>query len=461
MRSIRRQLTFGLLAGFSLLLGAGGAAIFFSARTMLQEQFTAALRSEALAMAASMEQEGKKIEFAFAEGVKPGKGPAPAEKFYQLWLIDGPLLRRSRSLGTNNLPRDFGSLQEPKWFELELPGSGKARAIGVRFFPELEAGHPLKPGERALEVGLVIAADLGKLERSIQSLGGIVLLGGVLTLLATAGLVALILRRGLAPLDRLAAQAESIDAKSLQIRFLTGDVPLELDPIYHRLNDLLARLERSFDDINEYAAKVAHELRTPLAILRLKVEQADEEIPPDLAEALHEELHQLNYVIEQSLLIARAEQGRLVAQPQAFDLAALVADVVGDFSLLAQEEGRQVRVVSIPVAGVMADQKCVRQIIHNLLTNALKHGQGDIEVKVTSHPTECELSIVNRVRCAAPVARETLGLGLRVVETLLGLHRDVKYERSRDGNDYRVSLLFPVASLKVGASVPPPSSFTA
>lgn len=45
-------------------------------------------------MAASMEQEGMKIEFAFSEGIKPRKGPAPAEKLYQLWLIDDPLRRR-------------------------------------------------------------------------------------------------------------------------------------------------------------------------------------------------------------------------------------------------------------------------------------------------------------------------------------------------------------------------------
>jgi len=90
------------------------------------------------------------------------------------------------------------------------------------------------------------------------------------------------------------------------------------------LNDMLGRLELSFSEMSEYAAKVAHELRTPLSIIRLKVEQSQGRIDAELAEELQEELLRLTHVVEQSLLIAKAEQGRLVWNIERFDLSAMV-----------------------------------------------------------------------------------------------------------------------------------------
>jgi signal transduction histidine kinase len=189
---------------------------------------------------------------------------------------------------------------------------------------------------------------------------------------------------------------------------------------------------------------VAHELRTPLTILRLKVEQASGRIPQDLAEELHSTLHHLNHVVEQSLLIARAEQGRLAVQPQSFDLASLAEDVTTDFSMLAEEDGRRVCYKSLAPCWVRADPKHTRQIVHNLLSNALKHGCGDIEVSVTCNANRCELVISNPVATRPTVSEETRGLGLRVVETLLALQKDVTCDPSRTESKYRVGLTFPV-----------------
>jgi K+-sensing histidine kinase KdpD len=206
--------------------------------------------------------------------------------------------------------------------------------------------------------------------------------------------------------------------------------------------------------MSEYAAKVAHELRTPLAILRLKVEQAGDRIPPELAEQLQAELHQLTHVVDQSLLIAKAEQGRLKLQPRELDLAQLVLDVAEDFTLLAQEAGRTVRLVALNGGVVLTDPKYTKQMLHNLLTNAFKHGQGDIRVKLTRRQNRLVLTIANWLRAPNAPNPEALGLGLRVVETLLSLQPNVKCLRRRNPRGYAVRLSFPATAVTRLTSAP-------
>ncbi|HLP75951.1 MAG TPA: histidine kinase dimerization/phospho-acceptor domain-containing protein, partial [Candidatus Paceibacterota bacterium] len=150
-------------------------------------------------------------------------------------------------------------------------------------------------------------------------------------------------RKSVRPITSVNHQLQSIRPPNLSQRIELPEIDVEFRDLVHNTNDLLDRLDHAFHDMSEYAAKVAHELRTPLAILRLKVEQAGDRIAPELAEELQAELHQLTHVVDQSLLIAKAEQRRLVLHPCAFDLEQLVADVAEDFALIAQEEARLVR----------------------------------------------------------------------------------------------------------------------
>ena len=451
MTSIRRQLTLGLLLVFFLLLGGGSSVFYWSSRRALMNEFDAALRGRAEAMCGSVRQDSSKLEIGFAES---GGGQAGADSIaavFQCWAIGtDAVLAKSEALDDADLPEKFGAAGAPAFFDLNLPDGAQGRAIGLRFAPTVETAETEAAAAGAAtaenpELGLVLAVDRTKLNRQLADLRLIVLVFGGIASLATTALVSFVLRRGLAPLNQLADQAALIDARSLAVCIPTEGVPSELQPICHRLNDLLARLGRSFQEINDYASKVSHELRTPLAVLRLKLEQSSDRLSPELAEDLQAELHQLTYVVEQSLLIAQAERGRLALHPCAFDLTALLDDAVEEFSLLAREEGRSVRLKRPASCRVMADPKCLRQIIHNLFSNALGHGRGDIGVKLVRREKSCALIIVNQVRTDAMRPKQTLGLGLRVVETLLSLQPDVTC-RCRRGRCYATRLTLPLAA---------------
>lgn len=281
------------------------------------------------------------------------------------------------------------------------------------------------------------------------------LLYGIPLALATLWIGYWLARKSVRPIAEVNQQLRDIRAPDLSRRIDSPELDAEFRDLVHHINELLGRLQRSFTEMSEYSAMVAHELRTPLAILRLKVEQAGSRMAPDLAEELQTELHQLSHVVDQSLMLAKAGQGRLVLHPVPFDFTALLADIAEDFSLLAQEDGRVVNLVSVQSAEVIADPKYVRQMVHNLFSNALKHGQGEVRVKLLARQNTCRLSITNRVRSRTSGSRETLGLGLRVVDTLLQLQPSVRYRRRRCLNAYSAALAFPATQPFAGHRVSP------
>jgi signal transduction histidine kinase len=242
-------------------------------------------------------------------------------------------------------------------------------------------------------------------------------------------------RKSLQPIARINDRLQTITHKNLTQQISTAELDREFQPLANNINDLLTRLHGSFSEMSEYAAKVAHELRSPLAILRLKVENAGNRIAPELADELHAELHRLGRVVDQALLIAKAEQGRLVLQRQAVDAAALVNEVAEDYRLLAEEEGRTVQVRARAISPIQADPKYLRQIIHSLLTNALKHGERGVHVWVAEGGGRVRVGVANAMRTVAVSQDQTLGLGLRVVRSLLLLHVEARY-RVRQGPKY-------------------------
>lgn len=244
--------------------------------------------------------------------------------------------------------------------------------------------------------------------------------------------------QSLRPIANVNRQLEAKNSSNLREPIALPEADVEFRSLLRQLNDLLSRLDASFSEMTNYSAKVAHELRTPLMIMRLKVEQAGGRIAPELVGELEKELHRLTYVVDQALFMARAEQGRVAAQRIIFDLTKTVAETVEDFQLLAAEEQRNFTLQTSPACWVSADQNHVRQIIHNLLTNALAHGDGDLSVRLNRNGEYNCLTIANRTRSRNGAGESSLGLGLRVVSALLRLEPEMKFHR-RQGKGYYVT----------------------
>lgn len=258
--------------------------------------------------------------------------------------------------------------------------------------------------------------------------------------LVTLMLGYVISRKSLKPIGELNRQLQAVDRLTLHRRVQLPEADDAFRDLVGYLNEMLARLDRSFADMSEYAAKVAHELRTPLTILRLKVEQSNAAIEPRLADELEAELHRLTHVVDQSLLIAKADQGRLKWERQPFDLATVLADLVRDFRLLAADEGRRLEYFHPTRCGVVSEPRYCRQILHALLTNALMHGCGPIRIRLRNRGGIARFTLLNQVAPAPKPGNQSLGLGLRVVRALLGQQGDLTL-RQHHGDRYHATLV--------------------
>ena len=263
-----------------------------------------------------------------------------------------------------------------------------------------------------------------------------------------------IARQSLRPIENLNRQLQSVNPGTLGRKVELPEGDEQFRSLTRHLNDMLARLEQSFLEMSEYAAKVAHELRTPITILRHKVEQSQGKIDPDMAEDLQEELLRLNHVVEQSLLIAKAGQGRLAWRSELVDLSSLATELVRDFDLLATAQDRKIQFHAEPGHVVETDAKYCKQILHALLTNALIHGRGDIRVRLIGRGRRVSFATVNEVRSTPTASELTLGLGLRVVRALVGQQPTLRFRQHHGSRHHASCLSFPTAAVGIERPVP-------
>jgi signal transduction histidine kinase len=374
MRTIRQQLTRKLLFGFALLLGAGGFGVYFSTRTALLKQFDATLRAKATAISTVTEQNGKRVEVEFSDRFMREFGERVATDFFEVWLSDGSVLRRSESLGASDLWRLFGTFDKPKLWNCPLPSGFAGRAIGFKFLPRVVRPERLSTAPR--EIVLVVASDRRGLDRTLATLGCVLFGCGVLLLAATMLLVPRVLRDELAPLNELADQAARVNADSLATRFSTDSMPAELRPISSRLNDLLARLEQSFERERQFSADLAHELRTPIAELRSLAELALKWPEAREAETDREVLAvavQMEGLVTRLLALLRSERGQLPVALERVALGPLVEKVWRTFAKRAAS--KQLKVVRdvAEKAEFETDPVLACSILANLVDNAIEY----------------------------------------------------------------------------------------
>jgi signal transduction histidine kinase len=261
-------------------------------------------------------------------------------------------------------------------------------------------------------------------------------------IVVTLALGYVIARTSLRPIRSLNTQLRAVGPRTLHQRVELREADEQFRDLVRHLNDMLVRLEKSFLEMSEYAAKVAHELRTPLTVLRLKIEQSEGKIDPVLAEALESELHRLAHVVDQSLLIAKADQGRLVWAAEPVDLASLLGEVLKDFRLMMDDGGRELEFEAATACWVQVDPRYCRQIAHSLLNNALLHGRGRIRTRLVNRNGQTRLTIANAVRHEPAPRDQTLGLGLRVVRALVSQQPGIRSRRHAGTRWYAASLEF-------------------
>jgi heavy metal sensor kinase len=216
-----------------------------------------------------------------------------------------------------------------------------------------------------------IAADLGVVRRviflALPLLLGLAGIGGYL--LAT---------HSLAPLNWMAAQAQEITGSNLNRRLEIGHAAEELLVLAASFNELLARLDQSFEAMRRFVADASHELRTPIAVIRgeadvaLSHDRGAAEYKESLAIVL-DESRRLSRLVDDLLNLARADAGRVKLEAQEFYFNELLAECCRSMQTLAAASGITLECRSTGDVQFRGDEALLRRLVINLLDNAIRY----------------------------------------------------------------------------------------
>ncbi len=439
MSSLRTRLILGTLVGVTLSMGGTGAAMYAILKQRLvgevDRSLVAIVKASAPAIAriprGSAPPPPRERQPPWPD---PRRNPPPspfpelsqrADLLFQCWSPTGLSLEKSESLGESELPRIAREL-EPVGYDaidragaafdsIELPTDGSpARAIGLRFQPPSPpegagaAGRPGRP-ERLVPIELVIAVDAVELTETLRDLRWLLAIAWAVASLGCAGILALVIRRGLRPVDRLRGQIEDLHEGELDRRVEIPGAPAELTPVIDELNLLLARMRQALEREQAFSAHAAHELRTPLSGLRstLEVSLSRPRSSAEYREAAElclEITAQMQILVEDLLDLAR-----LASRPPSAECERLaLADVLREcWEPFADEAGRRDLRLAVEIDAALsatADWPLLRRVLGNLLENAVSYADEGtpIEVRAELDGSRLALCIANRAEGAPP-----------------------------------------------------------
>lgn len=371
----------------------------------------------------------------------------------------GRTLFRSERIGDTGLPTPAEPpAAEHPTFESIAGHSGHARLL-TRTVPGPD-------GPLVLQVATSIAAD----EHELGELLTVLLLAGPLALsLALAGGY-LLARGALAPVDRIAAEADRITATRLDRRLEAPNPSDELGRLATTLNGMIARLERSFEEIRRFTADAAHELRTPLAVMRnvaevaLRSPREPEHYRAVLSEML-EEVERLTRLAEQLLFLCREDAGLVPLVMQDLRLDDLACDAAQHMGVVAEAKGLTLRIGTLAPCRVRGDSDQLRRLIFNLLDNAIKFtppgGVVGVDIEANWSGGDALLSVRDtgigiapehiphvferfyRVDPARGQESPGTGLGLAISRSIAAAHGGAIRLESAKGEGTRISLTLP------------------
>ena len=375
--SLRLRVAVMLCVGFGLTMAVGFFALHAVVRNQIYDSAWAALESRHQAL----------VNFAVRN---PGQESRADEKvelrsrshedYFEVRDARGRLLARSESSGGRDLapPRDTVKIGETVRYSLVLPDGHQGIAI--------RSHEPLAAEDQRGHLVVSVAREttrIDALEARIHSTMFIVLLtslgGGVLALTFAIG-------RGLAPVDQLAKGAAAIDPDGPRRDLEFERLPPELSTLGQRLKDLLRRLFDARDRERRFSRAVAHELRTPLAEMRMLADVGAISDSLDKTKHSLKEIsrtsEELQRIVDTLLALARYESGQESPQFEPVELSCEIRRMVRRYEDLARERSLTLQVIVPDERWVVADQSLLRRLLSNLLSNAVAHAPWGSTIEV-------------------------------------------------------------------------------
>ena len=371
--SLRTRMTVVTVLAVGVVVAAGGTV------------FLLALRHELIENAddAGGERAQEVVDLA-AEGDLPRPLPVieDSETYIEV-VARGELVTASEGLGPENL---FDVAEQPV---------GGMVIYEIERLP-LEESGPYRVTARGYDTGagpmtVLVAVSVEDAEDMIVQATEIAVVGLSGLVAALAALMWVAIGRTLAPVDAIRARADAITSETLSSRVPEPAQHDEIGRLARTVNQMLDRLEHSADRQRRFVADAAHELRSPIASLRVQLEAAGGDAVDDVrkADLLHETTR-MQGLVEQLLVLARADPDAAWMRPGPLDLDDVIDTVVGGMS-----EPTRVRIdtSSVQPVQVSADGDLIETMVRNLVDNAVRHARSVVHVRLSQEGAAAVLSV--------------------------------------------------------------------
>lgn len=388
---------------------------------------------------------------------------ATLDKFFQIFGPTGQITIQSPNIQSREIPLSRTALEaalagQTTFESVRFSGEPPIRLISV----------PVRHGGTLVNI-VRVGTSLQPLEETLHRLLIILLITMPLALLASLGGGWFLAGRALRPVGAITQAAERIAGGDLTQRLSVSTAQDEIGRLAATFNAMIGRLEASFRQIRQFTSDASHELRTPLTVLKGETELAlrrprSADDYRRVLESSLEEIDRMSRIVDELLFLSRADLGEIKMESRPVRLDQLFDDLKRQAEVLGHEQSVQIVTGMIEPATVAGDDMRLRELVLNLLDNAIKYSPpgGRVEMSVVTQDGTARLSVSDqgigvsleeqahifdrfyRTDAARAHTKKGTGLGLAICQWIVDAHHGTIEVHSEPGKGSTFTVILPL-----------------
>jgi len=383
-RSLRFKLTVWYVLILGILLISFSSFLYFTLSKSLHRDVDNKLRSLAELIASESSSPLSKFGFGnIDQALETSMNLKPIGKFIQVLDESGNIGRKSDNLKNVQLPISLNTLKNASKGVITFETN---RTIGntplrILTFPVIENNHVTKIVQ--------IASSLEDVEDALNTLFIILIITVPLALMVASLGGQFLAHKALKPVDNITQTARMITSQNLNQRITPPKVKDEISRLIDTFNEMISRLDQSFQQIKQFSSDASHELKTPLTILKgeaevtLRKERTPQEYQQILKSNL-EEINRMSQIIEDLLLLSKADTGEIRLNKEVISLTEILNEVVAQMDILAKSKNLHLFTSNhLQDIHIFGDALRIRELFINLIENGIKYTEEGGSIHIT------------------------------------------------------------------------------